>query len=98
MDSKYAALTKAIKELPAAKAIAERLPSSIRKLRLPKKAANITKEQPFAAYYSLRLSQKHNIHLDRTQALIYHTLFLESPVILLDDYALFDAWVETLGW
>ena len=32
------------------------------------------------------------------QAYIYHKLFLESPVVILENRELLDAWISTLGW
>ena len=74
------------------------LPSPIRLLKPNRDATVIEKQEQFSSYYHLNLQRSDALHVDCVQAYIYHTLFLHSPLVLLDDFCLFESWVNTLGW
>jgi len=98
LDGRVQKILEQIESVTQDRNVLEELPRKISRISPPKKATIVSKETTFSAHFSLNILKKFELNVDPTQALIYHTLFLESPVVILDDYFLFDAWVNTLGW
>ncbi|MFC1749151.1 hypothetical protein ACFL2V_10140 [Pseudomonadota bacterium] len=98
IEEQYDALTDVLKDNQDSLLPSSVIKKNFRKLKPPKKFNIVTDENHFAAHYCMLLERVYNIFIDRTQALIYHTLFLEMPLILVEDYFLFEAWVKALGW
>lgn len=63
----------------------------------PKKVI-VNDEATLATLFSLYLDNNYGISLDHTQAIIYHTIFLESPIVFIENYALCEAWISAIGW
>lgn len=58
----------------------------------------VNDEATLATLFSLYLDNNYGISLDHTQAIIYHTIFLESPIVFIENYALFETWINAIGW
>ena len=74
------------------------LPYPFKKPQPKKKMKTISDEEKFIFHYAKNLEKQAEISTDLVQAFIYHRVFTEMPVIILEQASLFSSWVNTLGW
>ncbi|MBB3059239.1 hypothetical protein [Microbulbifer rhizosphaerae] len=98
LEAQMEAVNTRIDELPLGESMPGPALVSFSTPKAPKGSTKLTSEDQFTAHYTLTLGKEYHLYVDTLQSYIYHKLFLESPIVILENRELLDAWVSTLGW